>query len=76
MTVEVGAGGGETGDVVSEAMVRVGQSTVEVRHPVVGLVGHVPLIGFRYQLASESKCHFGFQKPGIKNSGELQVIDL
>ena len=38
MTVEVGAGGGETGDVVSEAMVGVSQSTVEVRHPVVGLI--------------------------------------
>jgi len=75
VTVEVGAGGGETGDVVSEAMIGVSQSTVEVRHPVVGLVGHVPLIGFRYQLASESKCHFGFKKSGIKNSEELHVID-
>ena len=65
MAVEVGAGRGEAGDVVSEAMVGVGQPTVQVRHPVERLVGHVPLIGFRYKSASQSKCHFGFEKPGV-----------
>ena len=65
MAVEVGAGGGEAGDVVSEAMIRVGQSSVKVGHPVEGLVGHVPLVGFGYQSTSQSKCHFGFEKPGI-----------
>ena len=63
MTVEVGTGGGETGDVVSEAMVRVGQPSVQVGDSVEGLVGHVSLVGFRYQSAPQSKCHFGLQKP-------------
>ena len=37
----MGAGGGEGGDVVRQAVVGVVQPAVQVGHPVVGLVGEV-----------------------------------
>ena len=63
MAVEVGAGRGEAIDVLGEAVVRVVQSAVQVRHAVVGLATHVAPVGLLGQAGAERECNLGLEKP-------------
>ena len=71
----MGAGRGEAVDVLGEAVVRVVQPAVQVRHAVVGLATHVAPVGLLGQAGAERECNLGLEKPDNKwSNGDHQSI--
>ena len=71
LPVQVGAGGGEAGYVLSEPVVRALQPAVQVGHPVEGLAGHVPLVRHPHQPAAEGEGKLWLEEAdeGVYESG-------